>query len=90
MFDRSPGLLHNRSPEEEKIGFFTTLFAARTDVFARRWENPATGASGWMPATLGAWRKGGPRLSARILATSRRHPARHAAPSPGTRRPSPI
>ena len=61
MFDRSPGLLYNRSSEQEKINFFTTLFAARTDVFARRWENPATGASGWMPATLGAWRKGGPR-----------------------------
>lgn len=61
LFDRSPGLLHNRSPEADKIGFFVTMFGARTDVFARRWENPATGASGWMPATLGAWRKGGPR-----------------------------
>lgn len=61
IFDRSPGVLHNRSPEDVKINFFATLFAARTDVFARRWENVATGASGWMPATLGVWRKGGPR-----------------------------
>ena len=38
--------------------FFRTLFAARTDVYAIRWENTRTGRSGWSPAVEGGWRKG--------------------------------
>jgi len=34
------------------------LFAARTDVYATRWENTRTGKAGWLPAVRGGWRKG--------------------------------
>jgi superfamily II DNA or RNA helicase len=40
------------------VRFFRTLFAARTDVYATRWENTRTGRSGWVPAVAGGWRKG--------------------------------
>ncbi|MGH3613306.1 MAG: TOTE conflict system archaeo-eukaryotic primase domain-containing protein [Pseudonocardia sp.] len=35
--------------------FFRTLFTARCDVYATRWENLRTGRSGWMPAVAGGW-----------------------------------
>lgn len=35
-----------------------TLFAARADVYATRWESARTGRSGWSPAVEGGWRKG--------------------------------
>jgi hypothetical protein len=41
-----------------KVGFFAALFAARTDVYATRWENTRTGKAGWLPAVRGGWRKG--------------------------------
>jgi hypothetical protein len=40
------------------VAFFGSLFAARTDVYATRWENRRTGRSGWLPAVRGGWRKG--------------------------------
>jgi hypothetical protein len=42
----------------DKVRFFRTLFAARTDVYAIRWENARMGRSGWSPAVEGGWRKG--------------------------------
>ena len=42
----------------DKVRFFHTLFAARRDVYATRWENVRSGRSGWMPAVRGGWRKG--------------------------------
>lgn len=41
FFEAPPGMVHNRSPEAAKVAFFGALFAARTDVYATRWENPA-------------------------------------------------
>ncbi|MFN0089118.1 MAG: TOTE conflict system archaeo-eukaryotic primase domain-containing protein [Acidimicrobiales bacterium] len=41
------------SAPEEKLALFGRLFAARTDVFALRWENRSTGKAGWMPARTG-------------------------------------
>jgi hypothetical protein len=41
-----------------KVALFGTLFAARTDIYAVRWENPRTGQKGWLPAVRGGWRKG--------------------------------
>lgn len=38
--------------------FFGALFAARTDVYATRWENRRTGRAAWVPAVAGGWRKG--------------------------------
>jgi superfamily II DNA or RNA helicase len=58
LFDRSPGPVHAGSSPERKVAFFATLFAARTDVYATRWENRRTGRAGWVPAVAGGWRKG--------------------------------
>ena len=41
-----------------KVDFFASMFAARRDVYAVRWENARTGRAGWMPAVRGGWRKG--------------------------------
>ena len=40
------------------MAFYGALFAARTDVYAIRYDNPRTGKSGWVPAVRGGWRKG--------------------------------
>lgn len=52
--------MHAGSPPEVKVGFFGALFAARTDLYAVRWENARTGQKGWLPAVRGGWRKGVP------------------------------
>lgn len=46
------------SPVADKLALFADRFAARTDVYAVRWENRRTAAAGWMPAVAGGWRKG--------------------------------
>lgn len=43
------------SSDEAKLELFRSLFGARSDVYALRWENPSTGKSGWSPATHGGW-----------------------------------
>jgi superfamily II DNA or RNA helicase len=58
FFEAPPGMVHNRSPEVAKVAFFGALFAARTDIYATRWDNPHTGKHGWIPAVRGMWRKG--------------------------------
>jgi hypothetical protein len=40
------------------VAFFGALFAARTDVYAIRFDNQRTGKSGWIPAVRGGWQKG--------------------------------
>ena len=40
------------------MAFFGALFAARTDVYAVRFDNQRTGKSGWVPAVRGGWQKG--------------------------------
>ena len=50
-----------RVAAEAKVALFGALFAARTDVYAIRWENARTGQkAGWLPAVRGGWRKGVP------------------------------
>jgi hypothetical protein len=58
LFDAPPGAVHAGSPPEVKVAFFGALFAARTDIYAVRWENTRTGQKGWLPAVHGGWRKG--------------------------------
>lgn len=58
FFEAPPGPVHQRSPENAKVAFFGALFAARTDVYAVRYDNPHTGKGGWVPAVRGGWRKG--------------------------------
>src|SRR5215203_1354212 len=60
VFDGQPGPAHAGSPAAAKVAFFAGLFAARTDVYALRWENARTGRGGWTPAVRGGWRKGVP------------------------------
>ena len=58
MFLDQPGPVSASSSPRDKVRFFRTLFAARRDVYATRWENARTGRSGWAPAVAGGWRKG--------------------------------
>ena len=74
FFDAPPGPVHAGSPPKVKVAFFGALFAARTDIYAVRWENVRTGQKGWLPAVRGGWRKGIPHaerdylpLSAEVL-----------------------
>lgn len=60
FFDAPPGPVHGGSTPEEKVAFFGALFAARTDLYAIRYDNRRTGKAGWVPATLGGFRKGVP------------------------------
>jgi hypothetical protein len=57
-FEAPPGVVHHRSPQDAKVAFFGALFAARTDVYAIRFDNQRTGKSGWIPAVRGGWQKG--------------------------------
>jgi superfamily II DNA or RNA helicase len=58
FFEAPPGPVDRQSPPEAKLNFFGQLFAARTDIYAVRWENARTGKAGWLPAVRGRWRKG--------------------------------
>ena len=58
FFEAPPGAVHSGSPPDAKVAFFGALFAARTDIYAVRWDNPRTGQKGWLPAVRGGWRKG--------------------------------
>ena len=60
FFEVPPGTVHAGSPPEVKVALFGALFAARTDIYATRWENARTGQKGWLPAVRGGWRKGVP------------------------------
>jgi hypothetical protein len=48
-FEASPGLVSMASPLEVKVAFFGALFAARTDIYATRWENARTGQKAGFP-----------------------------------------
>lgn len=50
----SPSVDHS-SPNQSKLALLASLFGARADVYATRWQNTATGRSGWSPATKGGW-----------------------------------
>jgi hypothetical protein len=43
--------------QPEKLALLRSLFGARSDVYAVRWENPSSGKAGWSPATRGGWSK---------------------------------
>jgi hypothetical protein len=44
-----------QSSNTAKLELFRSLFGARADVYAVRWENASTGKSGWSPATRSGW-----------------------------------
>lgn len=50
--------VHQRSPPEQKIALFRSLFRGREDVYARRFESRKTGKSGYAPACANEWVRG--------------------------------
>lgn len=57
LFEAPPGLVHADSPPEAKVALFGALFAARTDVYAVRWETPGRGKlAGFRPCAAGGAR----------------------------------
>ena len=63
----APGLVTMASSAADKLALYADRFRARPDVYAVRWENTRTGASGWMPAVAGGWRRGMDRAAATYL-----------------------
>jgi hypothetical protein len=57
LFEAPPGPVHGGSAPEEKVAFFGRLFAARSDVYALRYDNRRTGKAGWIPAARGGFHK---------------------------------
>jgi hypothetical protein len=43
------------SPDGATVALLMSLFGARADVYATRWENTSTGKAGWSPARRGGW-----------------------------------
>ncbi len=54
---QDPGEAPPRS-KREKVALFRRLFAGRTDVFPKRWENRATKKRGYAPACANEWVSG--------------------------------
>jgi len=50
FFEAAPGIVHHRSPQDAKVAFFGALFAARTDVYAVRYDNARTDRCWWLAA----------------------------------------
>lgn len=46
------------SSNTAKLALFRSLFGARSDVYACRWESSSSGKAGWSPATTDRWSKG--------------------------------
>lgn len=57
-FEAPPGPVHDGSPPDAKVAFFGALFAARTDLYAVRFDNRRTGKQGWVPGVRSGWCKG--------------------------------
>lgn len=72
IFESAPGGVHAGSPPADKVAFYATLFAARTDAYAVRWDNHSSGKGGWMPAVRGAGVAGCGRTNASTCASPRR------------------
>jgi len=52
---RASPSIDNAAPNAAKLALYASLFGARSDVYATRWENTSTAKSGWSPATKGGW-----------------------------------
>ena len=51
-------MVDQRSPSEDKIRVFRSLFRGREDVYPRRFESRKTGKSGYAPACANEWVRG--------------------------------
>ena len=64
FFEAHPSPVDRRSAPKVKVDFFASLFAARTDVYATRWENARTGkAVGCQRCAAGGARTSGTRTA---------------------------
>ena len=61
LWHERPGAVTASSAPAEKLSVFNSLFNARREVYAIRWQNARTGRAGWVPAVAGRWRKGSNR-----------------------------
>jgi len=82
-FEAPPGPVHADSTPEAKVAFFGALFAARTDIYAVRYENRRAGRAGWVPAVRGGWRKGVPHAERDYLPLTAEVLAKHYLAVPG-------
>ena len=55
---RTQPLITKASSPFEKLALFRNLFRGRDDVYAKRWENPRLGQSGYQPACRNEWVQG--------------------------------
>ena len=55
---RPQGLVDQNSPAEAKVALFRSLFRGREDIYARRFDSPKTGKSGYAPACAHEWVRG--------------------------------
>lgn len=53
--EEEKSIVNKYSSPEEKIALFRSLFAGRTDVFARRWYGVTSGKSGYQPVCGNEW-----------------------------------
>ena len=63
--DSHAATVTGRSPAQDKIALFRSLFGGRTDVYPKRWENARTGKSGYAPVCANEWKPrvcGKPRI----------------------------
>ena len=81
MFDAAPGTVTAASPAREKVAFYASLFRARSDVYAVRWDSDRTGRGGWMPAVQGGFRKGVRPADRRYLPLTEEVVTRHLSGS---------
>ncbi len=57
LFTQTPAMpiLDSTASPDDKLALIRSLFGARSDVFALRWENASSGKAGWSPAVRGGW-----------------------------------
>lgn len=53
-----PESVESKLAPDEKIDLFRRLFVGRDDVYARRWDSPKNGKSGYSPACANEWVRG--------------------------------
>ncbi len=55
-----PRRVGSSSTPADKLALWRSLFGARSDVYATRWQSASSGKSGWSPASKDRWVKGRP------------------------------
>ena len=56
--NNSISAINNNTNSVDKINIFMSLFKGRRDVYAKRWDNPKNGKSGYSPVCINLWKRG--------------------------------